>query len=182
MNHPNAGLGKRRARGNALVEFAFVLPVMLALTLGVVDYSRAIQFNNILVSLSREGANLASRTNQTPQSIISTLVTTAQPLQMDSDGIMYITKIVGRPDGTGQIEAQYRSAGGLTSLVSNIWACGGWAGDNSCTIPPTRPIVNLPLTLQDGETVYAVEAAYSYTPLTGLVMDVAPKMYAQTIL
>ena len=182
MKRHDMGGGKRQVRGNALVEFAFVLPVMLALALGVVDYSRAIQFNNILVSLSREGANLASRTNQTPQSIIRTLVTTAQPLQMDSDGIMYITKIVGRPDGTGQVEAQYRSAGGKASLVSDIWACGGWAADNSCAIPPTRPVVNLPLTLQDGETVYAVEAAYSYAPLTGFVMDVAPKMYAQTIL
>jgi TadE-like protein len=173
---------RRRARGNALVEFAIILPVILALALGVVDFSRAIQFNNILVSLSREGANLAARTSQTPQSIISTLVTTAQPLQMSTEGMMYITKVVGRPDGTGQVEAQYRSAGGDQTLASQIWGCSGWAGDNSCSIPATKPIVTLPMALQDGETVYAVEAAYAYAVIAGFVMSVGPRMYAQTIL
>ena len=49
-------------RGNTLIEFALVLPILLLLIFGVVDYGRAIQFANILTGISGESANLAART------------------------------------------------------------------------------------------------------------------------
>ena len=69
-----ARTGRRRARGISLVELALVLPVLLLLVLGVVDFSRAIQFNNILVNLTREGANLSARTTEQPPYILRALI------------------------------------------------------------------------------------------------------------
>jgi len=46
--------------GAALVEFAIVLPILLLLVFGVVDFGRALYTVNNLTSAVREGARLAS--------------------------------------------------------------------------------------------------------------------------
>lgn len=174
--------GRRRTRGISLVELALVLPVLLLLVLGVVDFSRAIQFNNILVNLTREGANLSARTTEQPQYILRALIDTATPLDMNADGIMYITKLVGRDDGRANVDEQHRpEAGGKRSLQSRIWGCSSWSGGR-CNVPNTRPIVSLPTTLREGETVYAVEALYDYTLLTRYVISDDPRLYSFTVL
>lgn len=45
-----------QSRGQSLVEFALVLPVLLVILLGVVDLGRAIYYYNTLSNLAREGA------------------------------------------------------------------------------------------------------------------------------
>lgn len=177
-----APFDRRRTRGISLVELALVLPVLLLLVLGVVDFSRAIQFNNILVNLTREGANLSARTTEQPQYILRALIDTATPLAMNADGIMYITKLVGRSDGRANVDEQHRpETGGKRSLNSRIWICSNWSSGR-CNVPNTRPIVSLPTTLREGETVYAVEALYDYTLLTRYVISDDPRLYSFTVL
>jgi Flp pilus assembly protein TadG len=48
-----------RRRGQALVEFALVLPIALMLLLGVFDLGRAVFIYNTLTNAAREGARLA---------------------------------------------------------------------------------------------------------------------------
>lgn len=174
--------GRRHARGLATVELALVLPVLLVLVLGVIDFSRAIQFNNVLVHLTREGANLAARTTEQPAYILKALMDTATPLEMNTDGMMYISKIEGRADGTGRLVAQYRPpSGGKGSLRSELVSCSGsWSG-GTCT-PSGTQIVTLPVALNPGETVYAVESMYDYTLLTRYVVPTLPTLYSLTIL
>ena len=50
----------RSDRAAALVEFAIVLPILLLLVFGVVDFGRALYTANNLTSAVREGARLAS--------------------------------------------------------------------------------------------------------------------------
>lgn len=180
------GIGRLRgelSRGVAMVELALVLPILILLVLGVIDFSRAIQYNNVLVNITREGANLAARTTESPQYIVKTLMETASPLQMNTDGMMYITKLVGRPDGKARVEEQYRrSTGGKTSLTSRLWACSSWLGTGQCGMPTTRPVISLSVPLTDGETVYAVEAFYDYTLFTRYVTSEDPRLYSLTIL
>lgn len=179
---------RRRARGVAMVELALVLPVLLLLVLGVIDFSRMIQFNNVLISLTREGANLAARSTEPPQFIVKTLMDTAEPLQMNTDGMMYITKLVGNGTTLARVAAQYRSAsGGKAALASTLWACSSWSA-GVCNVPgtagppDTRPTVTLPVALTNGETVYAVEAFYDYTLFTRYVLSSNPKLASLTIL
>ncbi|MHB1005496.1 MAG: TadE/TadG family type IV pilus assembly protein [Chloroflexota bacterium] len=45
-----------RSRGQALVEFALTLPILLLLTVGVIDLSRGVYYFNTLSNAAREGA------------------------------------------------------------------------------------------------------------------------------
>ena len=80
--------------GQSMVELALVVPFLLVLSLGVADVGRALLFNNILTNMSREGANLASRTSQSPAFIIDTLNETAAPLKMATFILIYVAVAV----------------------------------------------------------------------------------------
>jgi len=47
-------------RGNAIVEFALVLPILLLVLFGITEFGRMILTTNILNTASREGARLAA--------------------------------------------------------------------------------------------------------------------------
>lgn len=50
----------RSERGAAMVEFAIVLPILLLMVFGIVDFGRALYTLNNLTAATREGARLAS--------------------------------------------------------------------------------------------------------------------------
>ena len=62
------GLRHRRERGQALVEFALVLPILLILLLGILDFSRAVAAYNSVSNGARSGARVAI-VNQDPVAI-----------------------------------------------------------------------------------------------------------------
>ena len=181
---------KKAMHGQSLIELALLLPIMLVLVFGVIDYARAIQFNNILVAMSREGANLSARTSASPQVIIKGLNATAEPLLMSVNGMMYITKIMGTTVGSSvvaRVELQTRQAGATTAgnnqLVSQVWVCSSW--DNvtgNCKDSFSNANATLPMTLSDGEEVYAVETFYNYPVIFNYVMKTGPKLYSKTVL
>jgi Flp pilus assembly protein TadG len=49
----------RSNRGNAVIEFALVLPILLLVCFGVTEFGRAWMTMNILTSAAREGVRLA---------------------------------------------------------------------------------------------------------------------------
>jgi hypothetical protein len=59
MKKPNSLI--RNASGQGLLEFALILPIILALVLGVVEVSYALLDQHIVTKLTREGSNLISR-------------------------------------------------------------------------------------------------------------------------
>jgi len=175
-------LRQRQNRGAALIEFALTLPIMLTVLLGVIDLSRAIQFDNVLVHLTREGANLASRTTEPPANIIAVLSRTAQPLELDQDGMIYITRGVGLANGRARIEEQFRSLQGQNALQSQLYNCPAWQADGSCQLPAVRPTVQLAAPLVAGEAVSIVEARYDYQLFTRYLFNAGPDLYAVTAL
>jgi Flp pilus assembly protein TadG len=50
----------RNRRGNAVIEFALVLPLLLLIVFGITEFGRAIMTTNILHTAAREGARLAA--------------------------------------------------------------------------------------------------------------------------
>jgi Flp pilus assembly protein TadG len=50
----------RSHSGTAVVEFAFVLPILLLLVFGVAEFGRALMTSNVLYAAAREGARLAA--------------------------------------------------------------------------------------------------------------------------
>lgn len=57
--HAQARRGRHGNRGNALVEFALVLPVLLLVFAGIVDFGFVFQRYEVLTNAVREGARVA---------------------------------------------------------------------------------------------------------------------------
>jgi Flp pilus assembly protein TadG len=50
---------RRNERGTALLETAITIPIILLITVGIFEFGRAYQTQQVLVNASREGARLA---------------------------------------------------------------------------------------------------------------------------
>lgn len=160
---------RRRVAGIAALEFAIVLPLLLLLALPVIDIGRAIQANLILMSLSREGANLASRgpysLKDDSQNIMRSLIATTPPLDMNQRGMIYITRIMGKKISgavSNVVIEQYRWTSGAFTPQSKIWNCGSWHVDGSCANVPTPTVTLMAGALAEGEVINVVESFYNF--------------------
>ncbi len=192
--------------GVAVVEFALIISVLALLTLAVVDVSRAIQAQIILISISREGASLAARSSGLQmQQIMDALGDSATPGAtatvgllgpFTDNGMIYITEVMGYQDTPNSavrnvVTAKYRwLGGGSYAPSSTVWNCGSWNG-GTCNVPSSRPTANVMTgKLRAGELIYAVEAFYRFdmffAPATlpfGLsTPQVGPDLRAMTVL
>lgn len=165
-------------RGQALVELALVLPLLVVLFLGVFDFARAILAKNIITNVSREGASLAARSALPPADIMNSLAHTALPLDMNHQGMIYITKITGVKKGNS-----------VDPTIRNVTDQARWKDKTS---PPSK--IGMPsgadtlasnlgsLTLDENETVYVVEVFYDYqsTFSTGKLL-LPSQLYAMSL-
>ena len=68
---PRPGYGRR---GTAAVEMAVVLPVLLATTMGIVEFGRAMMVSNLLTTAAREGAREGALPYQTNAEVLPAAV------------------------------------------------------------------------------------------------------------
>lgn len=139
--------------GQAMVELAIVLSLLLVLLLAIIDFGRALNDLQVMVGLTRQGSNLASRGNTLVESAAAVVAGSA-PLNLRSNGEVIVTSVanINRVNTiTGQV-----SQGGI-SPSSKI---GKGVGS-----PATVPTATTTL-LQNGQTVYVTEVFYSYQPIT----------------
>jgi Flp pilus assembly protein TadG len=63
--------------GQALIEFALVLPVLLIMIVGIIEFGRAWNLHQVLTDAAREGARKAAISNATitQDSVINTVKT-----------------------------------------------------------------------------------------------------------
>ena len=160
--------------GQACVEFAMLLLVIVLLLMGVFDLACAIRANNTIANMSREGANLASRSSaglrDNPQAIMDTLAATAQSLDMRGEGMMYITVVQG-----GTITLQEGWKNGALAASSKVGT-----PSESDPHPKARNLESLNLT--SGQTAYVVEVFYDYRSLfSNGVMTLANRFYSRTV-
>ena len=122
----------RRGRGQALVEFALVIPLFLLMLIALFDLGRAVFAYNTLTNAAREGARIAI-VNQYKPSIIKRAEDQTAIVELDAPNVgvdFYQVKIDGTPDTSKPcqliavgclavvtFEATYRP---ITPLVSNI--------------------------------------------------------------
>jgi Flp pilus assembly protein TadG len=169
--------------GQALVEAAIALPLLVLLVIGVFEFSRSIQANNIVVNMSREAANLASRTSVSPQAIMDAVGDTAQPLDMTHHGMIYITKVTGVKIGStvhtvvvSSTDQARWARGGYTSVSSRL---GTPSGTNyAVTIPDGR---GGNLKLNNGDVAYVAEVFYDYQVTFTNEFPWTPTLYSMTI-
>jgi len=175
---------RKSERGVAAVELALLLPMLVILALCAIDGARALQANIIMTNIAREGANLVARggtdLDDGAQDVIYAVMASAPPLNVNQQGMMYITRVMG-VTGTGGTRSvvldQYRWDDAARNLgarrtayqpTSRIYACGSWSSAGKCSSisSTSRPAVAV-LTgkLDDGEIVYVVETFYKFDML-----------------
>ena len=71
--HRLCRLFRRERRGAAVVEFALVVPVFVALLFGMIEFGRMVMVQQVLTNASREGARQAVLDGTTPADITSTV-------------------------------------------------------------------------------------------------------------
>ncbi len=123
----------RRDRGQALMEFALVIPLFLLLMVALFDLGRAVFAYNTLTNAAREGARLAI-VNQDLTSIIERAKSQTAIVELDAPNVevhFYREAEDGTPDTSApscalvavnclavvRFEATYRP---ITPLISNI--------------------------------------------------------------
>ncbi len=209
MMHRFNPYGRRRSGGLAAVEFALLMPILVVLLFSLVDIARGMQANMILINLSREAANLASRgklqLSDNAQTIIGQVAASAPPLDMNHLGMIYITRVMGQTSGSGTrsiVLEQYRWDDSVNNRgfrvsayapTSKVWTCANWGSGiaGTCLVPTgsNAPAVTLMNgQLADGEVVYVVEAFYKFnmffSPISkGAVgtTTIGPNLYSMTI-
>ena len=110
------------ARGQALVEFALVVPILMLLLLGIVDFARAWNVYEVLTDAGREATRLAVVDNGSTAAEVRAVVkqAAARAGVAVADGDIAIAEGVARGDPT-TVTISYghelRWVGGLLGLV-----------------------------------------------------------------
>jgi hypothetical protein len=99
------GYRARSASGQSLIEFAFVLPFVLLLALGVIETSYALLDDHIVTKLSREGSNLISRDATLLDSATAMRQMATRPVNFDDGSSKLIFSVIKR--GARQSTANY---------------------------------------------------------------------------
>lgn len=112
----------RFARGQAMVEFAMILPVATLLVLLGLDFSRVMHDRLILVDAARAGAQTAAVTPNPPSSaVIAAVVAEAPDLPIQGDAAHVQVAYPG--DGTAQVTVEYGFQA-VTPMVARTWGGG----------------------------------------------------------
>jgi len=90
-NRTDKNLGAGNS-GQAAVEFAMIASVMLLLLFALIDFGRVLNCLQLMVGLSRQGSNLASRGTSLPNSAAAVVVGDG-PLDITHNGEVIITSV-----------------------------------------------------------------------------------------
>lgn len=169
------------AKGQTLVEMAFVLPIIMMVSLGVVEVSYAVLHQHVISRITREGANLISRdvTLLDASNALKSMSTTPVDFTDGSQLILSVLK-KGSTVGTAnydQVVLYQRYSIGTLGAASTLQTAGsvtfGPAPDfkvaNSDTDTNLR-ITTLPATVDitRGGLLFVAEVFTSHAPLTPL--------------
>jgi Flp pilus assembly protein TadG len=146
----------RDASGVAAIEFAVIVPIMLVLFFGTVEYSRAVAVDRKVTLMARALSDLTSQ---------NTSVTTNQLSNIFNAGIGILSPYSATPVNARIMELYIDP----NLVVKTIWTA------TSGTTPPTGT-VSVPTALKIAGTylIYS-EVSYQYLPIVDFVMPTAGK-------
>jgi Flp pilus assembly protein TadG len=160
--------GRSRGRGQAVVEFALVVPVFFLAVFGLFDVGRLVYTNSALSQAAREGARAAATEVAWVGSTAATCMAAAAcpgdvaALQAD------VTSAVNRMTvGLGPVTAVHLSCNAGTAgdlAPSGAWTAPG-GGGNGCRDGAGQPVGAA------GQLV-SVRVEYTYRPMTPVISSI----------
>ncbi len=151
------------------MELALILPLMITMAFVIIDFGMLIQARLVVANLAREGGSLASRDIQSAGNLITMLQAGASPLNLSSNGRIYIWKIragATKKDPDPFIDLTVSANGGALSVASSI---GSGKPNLGLSVPlydhlefddsPGKKTADI-------SEITVVEVFYKYTPVT----------------
>lgn len=184
-------------RGQSLVEFALIMPLILLVALGVIEVGYALLDQHVVTKLSREGSNLISRDVKINDVVAAMTNMSTRPVDFNTRSRMILSVLrkggtPGTPNYDQVIVYQRHEFGSLTGtdITSALQTLGAGAYRGS----PDYEAVNadsdtriqlssLPagLVLDRGNTIYVTEIYTRHdliTPLSGFGVTVPSTLYS----
>ena len=151
---------RRDERGVSAMEFALILPILVALSAGTIEYSRLILLTQKLQSAAYILSDLTARYKDLPPEQMSDLFLAVdqviQPFDFAPSGRAIVTS-VGADSDDDRIVLWQCGGSGSFAAASEIGATLGGAA----AIPGD-------LALKEGETIIAAEIFFEFEPLFGI--------------
>ena len=129
-------------KGQALVEFAIIIPILLAVLLGIVEFARAWQIQQVVTNAAREGARVGVINTNGLAEVDAAIQVYLQSANMDMSQADWTTGTVlssvsGDPD---TVTVSYNYTYRLFGPVINLLGGGGTPG--SVTLSSTAIMRN----------------------------------------
>ncbi|HEY7499796.1 MAG TPA: TadE/TadG family type IV pilus assembly protein [Vicinamibacterales bacterium] len=169
-------------RGQSIVEFAVTLPLMLLVSLGVVETSNALMRQHVTTKMAREGSNMISRNTELADAGNALRSMSSNPAQFNSKSLVIFTVLMRSQTGTnnGQIVIyqRYQTGNGalggsqLNGSCSTCTAANDYTAANPNNTTSLR-VTNAPpnVITVPGGMIYVTEVYQAFdtmTPVQGL--------------
>ena len=166
----------RSNRGQSVVEFAICTPLLLILTLGVVETSNALLSQHVITKTAREGANMISREVKMTDAEAVLRNMSSNPANFNTTTRVIFSVLMRSNTGTnnGQLVLYQRYEFGNASLGSSKLNGSGTfnaANDYTATNPngnTSLVVTNAPagIAADPGSMIYVTEVYTRYTMIT----------------
>lgn len=183
---------RQSERGQSIVEFSLVLPLLIVTALGVVEISYAMLDQHIVTKLTREGSNLISRSTALGDAANALRTMSSRPVDLDNGSRLILSVVrniptIGASNYNKAILAQRYAYGNLSQNSKILTAGTPSFGPGPEYAAPNQDnntglqVTNLPITLSLGGTLYITEIYTTHptiTPLAGFGIQVPETLYS----
>jgi Flp pilus assembly protein TadG len=175
---PSAFSRLRSSNGQSIVEFAICLPLLVVLTLGVVETSNALLSQHVITKVAREGANMISRETRLTDAGAALVNMSSAPGTFNTTTKVIFSVLLRSQTGTNNgslVLYQRHQVGNLALPGSRLNGSGTFpaATDYTAANPNNNTalrVTNAPAGIASvpGGMIYVTEVYTTYTPLTPL--------------